>query len=400
MKQFLLTFFGSAGARLLNGITMLVCIHYLTGTELASLTITISVVSAVSSMVTTPLNHIYILSDFNSRAPGSVGGFLKLQLSIAGGICVIAFPMGFVVGALVPLSAVWLVALIALEFSRSYRQARMEFGLYGLYELSRTGTILAALLLVIYMIPSVPTATMVIGINAIITIIVSTFAVWPIFKKNIVSTKTIPLPSFRSMVKNPYFTMVCYFVIISLFSQIDVLILSIIASPEVTATYGSALRYYQLLLIALGATHVILLPAIKQAHDSTAVGRIFAEYRKTAYLISAVIALSVVFAHIFIPIVDGGKYPDAINTFRILAFSAGISMLCSPYVSVLLSKQDFKFLLAVAAAALVFDVILLVPLIANWSSIGAAIATLVGTSFVTVPIAVRAQTYLGRIRSH
>jgi O-antigen/teichoic acid export membrane protein len=188
------------------------------------------------------------------------------------------------------------------------------------------------------------------------------------------------------VIAGPYAWLVAYFAVLAVFSQVDVLLLKALSDERTLAAYGSALRYYALLSLALGAVHAVLLPAIQRAASQAELDTLYAQHFRLLALFVPAVALAALAAGWILPWIDLGRYPDAVPAFRILAASAVISFAFSPHVNVLLKRERFRFLFLLIVAALAVDIVLNLALIPRFGAAGAAAATLLASACVTVPI--------------
>jgi O-antigen/teichoic acid export membrane protein len=197
----------------------------------------------------------------------------------------------------------------------------------------------------------------------------------------------------RQIVGGSYKYLFGYFVVLAVFSQMDIFLLKWLSTDKELATYGSAFRYYTIALLALNSIQTVLLPMIQRAQTAD---DIYALYKKHLQLLILLIPGLIVGAWAsqwIIPFVDQGKYPAAVLTFQILGSSAAISLLFSPHSSLVFRFEDFKFLFALILVGLLVLVALNIILIPPYGSIGAAIATLVGFGAVNTGIFVRAEQH-------
>ena len=178
------------------------------------------------------------------------------------------------------------------------------------------------------------------------------------------------------VLKGEYRFLFGYFAILALYSQADVFLMKILAGDVELAVYGSALRYYMLLLLALGATHAVLLPSIKTAKDIWELHGIIRQYRKMLFFFVPIVILGAWASGWIIPWIDQGKYPGAVLVFRILAVSSIISFAFSPYVSIVIRHEEFRFLFLLILSTLAFSLALNGFLIPRFGGVGAALTNL------------------------
>jgi O-antigen/teichoic acid export membrane protein len=94
------------------------------------------------------------------------------------------------------------------------------------------------------------------------------------------------------------------------------------------------------------------------------------------------------------PLIDGGKYPGAVDVFRVLTISTVIGLMYSPYVNLLLRYNDFAFLFGLVSAALVLDVGLNALFIPRLHAMGAALALCVSSGTMNFLVCLRARALM------
>jgi O-antigen/teichoic acid export membrane protein len=173
-----------------------------------------------------------------------------------------------------------------------------------------------------------------------------------------------------------------YFTVLAVFSQLDVFMLKSMGTDMMVATYGTAYRYYAMILLTLGAIHTVFLPMIQQAGSSRELDGIFKkQWRMVAFLAPAIL-VGAWLAQWILPFIDMGKYPRAVPVFRILCVSAIISLAFSPYVNLVMRFEEFPFLLGLVLVGCVVSAGMNMVLVPRLQEIGTAISTLV--SFLIV----------------
>jgi len=189
-----------------------------------------------------------------------------------------------------------------------------------------------------------------------------------------------------------------YFSLLALFSQLDVFILRARSSDIEVASYGSALRYYMFLLLALGAVHAVLLPTLSRKIDIEELYKIIGQYRRALLFIVPVILFGVWSSRWIIPWVDQGKYPAAVLLFRILSFSAIVSFVFSPYATLVLRFEEYEFLFRVILLGLLLSGAMNYMLIGWYGATGAAISNLFSYGTVNGLLYWRANALLKELR--
>ncbi len=197
----------------------------------------------------------------------------------------------------------------------------------------------------------------------------------------------------RAIVAGKYRYLFGYFFVLAFFAQVDVFMLKSISSERELATYGSAFRYYTLVVLGLNSVHTVLLPTIQRARSAGELSDIYRRYNRLLLVLLPLLLIGAWLAQWIIPAVDEGKYPAAVACFRVLTLSAAVSLICSPYSNVVLRFEDFKFLFVLIGAGLVLVLALNLVLVPAAGSVGAAWATLIAYGVVNLSIYLRARRY-------
>jgi O-antigen/teichoic acid export membrane protein len=142
------------------------------------------------------------------------------------------------------------------------------------------------------------------------------------------------------------------------------------------ATYGSSYRYYGFLLIGLGAVKAVYFPTIQSATSKQEMRDVFRNHRILVLSVSSAIIIVNILSGRIIPLVDGGKYPQAIETFRVLSISVIVSFAFSPYTTIIMKFEKFTFMLSMIVVNAVLNIVLNFILIPILGAVGAASTTL------------------------
>jgi O-antigen/teichoic acid export membrane protein len=163
--------------------------------------------------------------------------------------------------------------------------------------------------------------------------------------------------------------LILYYLLLSLFNQMDVFMISHFLGKLALSNYGVANKYYNLLLSLLPSIFAVLRVRTAKADmvDDLNKQREFAyKWIKTVvpYVVVLVVGAIIVSRFIF-PILNGDKYNDAIVTFHIFCLGAGCSYIFAPNVSVLMSMKRNKTLCFLGFIACIFNYIgnyILIPI--------------------------------------
>jgi len=181
------------------------------------------------------------------------------------------------------------------------------------------------------------------------------------------------------------------------FSQMDVLMLSRFATEKELAVYGVAYRYYSMALLVLTAIHTVLLPKFSRVEmrDSQVQQRFLTKWFRYGLWIAIPIAIfDLVGKPLFIA-VNGGTYEKSFLILRVLSVGIWLSLMFSPLVNILISRNDFRFLFLLGGIALMISFGANYLLVPGLGGVGAAISEVLSIGFINLMATVRARyTYV------
>jgi O-antigen/teichoic acid export membrane protein len=271
--------------------------------------------------------------------------------------------------------------MVGFEFSRTRLQSDLDFGRYNGYEIARAGLTFGGVWAVCQTPVAGPGAVM--ALQGAVMLAVTALSLWPHLKKSQVPDVAATVQSFRELAAR-YPALVGYCLLLAVSTQMDVLFLKALADEPTLAGYGSALRYYQLLVMALASANTVLFPQVSRAETASELVALYRNHLKVSVFFLGVVAMAMAVAPFVMPIVDQGRYPQAVPAFLVLAVSAAISFVCAPFVNVLLRQGQFRLLLITLLVAVVVGAVLQVVLIPLWGGVGAALATLTSSAILTL----------------
>ncbi len=379
-------------SKLLLGIMGLALIRFMPEVEYARYTLALSISSAISQILTSSFNRIYIVGYQRLRLKGSLS-LLGVQLWIVAALAILMYPLAKRIEGIYWFVMILILATCLLDFSKTFYQQELKFMRLSMIELTRSFAFVITLLPLIYFVRYSLRAWQVIAIQAIVIVIV--FLLF--FNKHLDLRQLLKITDtgrFSMMVvKSDYKYLVGYFSILALFSQSDIFILKIMTDDQTLATYGSAFRYYSLLSLALGAVHVVILPLIQKLESITEFDHLMVKQRKLLVLFAPLVLIAAVISKWILPWIDHGKYPDAVTVFRIFCISTIVSFTFSPYVNLVMRVEDFKFLLVVISLGLILSISLNLMLIPVLKAVGTAITTLITFGLINSLIFLRAKKH-------
>lgn len=379
---------------MLWGIAGLALIRFLPENEYASLTLALALSGLMVEGVSENLNRIYIIGHAKLGLAAAPRSFLTLQFSVLA--VMVALLCGFWNGGggLAALIAALAFASSLLAFAKTVLQRELKFWSFSLVELARTLLFSAALTVLIALRRDGVKAWEVLLLQATCLTLVAAVALIGNLDPGRLVQPRRAWSIGRQIATSGYALMVGYVLVIAVFVRIDVLMLKLLDSPLELATYGTAFRYHAMLTLLLAAVHSVLLPLTQQATQPAELEAIFAKYRQVVFAVVPVVVLGAWISQWFIPLIDGGKYPGAVNVFRALSVSIVIGLACSPYVNLLFRYGDFAFLLGLASAMFVLNVGLNAVLIPRFHALGAAMSLCMAMGTMNFLVYAKARTLI------
>lgn len=179
----------------------------------------------------------------------------------------------------------------------------------------------------------------------------------------IYSKKTITKPRLNIglLIKDNAY-LIIYYAIISIYTQLDVILATIFLPSEKLAQYGVGLRYYYLSLLFLPPiVNSIRIYTSSNGFEKDTFKQV--EYLKDWALYSAPIIISlgimVFFASPFIlNFLNGTNYNDATIIFKYMLLGSVASYLFSPIISLLITNSCYSILIKISVFSVIFKAIL------------------------------------------
>ncbi len=371
----------------------MILIRFMAEKEYALYTFALSIVMVCTQALTSSFNRIYIIGYENLRIkdPSFFLGFQLLGISI---VAALTIPLKNYVGGIYWLLVFLIISISLTEFAKTVFQKELRFIRFSLVELFRSLLFLIVVLFLVYIYQHNLKAWQVLIVQASAMLLTFIFALRNRLNiANIVKfQENIRIVS--SVVTGSYKYLFGYFFLLAIFSQIDVFALKLLSNDKALASYGSAFRYYNLLLLSLGAIHSVLLPTIQHIKTSNEFADINKKLTKLLIVFAPATLIGAWASQWIIPLIDHGKYPDAVMVFRILSISAIISFAFSPHVNLVMRFEDFKFLFILIIAALISDIVINIVLVPHYHAVGSAIATFIAFGCVNGMIYLRARSKL------
>jgi O-antigen/teichoic acid export membrane protein len=378
-------------AKLFLGLLAVLLIRWMAPTEYAEYTIGLAVSGLVVQLLATTFNRVYIIGFDRLALNGSEAPFLGLQLLIISVLLPVALLLRMLSVPMLLATAAVIAATCLSEFARTAFQREMRFWRFGQVELARAALSAGGVIALAWLAPAALRAPVVLVVQAAAAGLVSVIAV----RRRVSLRAVLDLRSSfhiaRGVLAGPYFVLFAYFGLLGLLSQMDVLVLNSLGTRGAVASFGAGFRFYSLLALALSSIHAVLLPTLQAAEELAERERIIASQWRVAGVLTPVVLAGAWASHWLIPLLDGGRYPDAVPVFQVLALMSVVSLAFSPHSNILLREHDFGFLTAAAAVSIATHWGLLHVLVPRHGALGAAYATALTFSVMNAAVYLRSR---------
>ena len=160
---------------------------------------------------------------------------------------------------------------------------------------------------------------------------------------------------FKKMAKESAW-LIIYLILQSLFSSLLLVIINIKGSSTDVSNYGVAMKYYNILMLFLASIQTVLrVKTSKPIFLESASYRkkyIIKWIKKTVLIAVPVAIVGIFFAPIVIPILNGGKYENAIIIFQILMIALALGYIFSACTVLMMGIKKYKMLVFLAIMSL------------------------------------------------
>lgn len=382
----------SKGALGLIGIAL---IRLMPAAEYAKYTFALALLAFALQSVAGTFNRVYILMPQRALTPGGdAPALLAMQFLVLGALALIGLPLAGRLGFLYVAVVALVAAACLYEFARTTFQKALDFRTYSAMDLQRAVLLAALVLLAVVAFGEDTSATAIVCAQAAAYGLVCWRATGGRLKATPLPGRAALRELARSLLAGGHQLLFAYFFLIGIFTQIDVFMLAALGDDTMVASYGSAYRYYAILALALGSAHAVLLPMIQQVGSREELDELLGKHLRLLVGFAAAVFVAAWASGWFIPLVDAGKYPDAVPVFRILSVSIVVSFAFSPHVNLILRHGQYRFLVILVACALGVALAGNYLLIPTHGAVGAALATLASAALVNVTIYLRSKALL------
>lgn len=384
-------------SKIFIGFVSIFIIRYLAEDQYATYTLALSLITIVSQTISSTFRRIYIVGFENFNMKAHKRSFLGLQIVLAFVIALFLLPMlGNIPLFLITFSVIF--GYILIEFLKTTYQQELKFKEYSAIEITRSTSFFLFTIILILLLKFDLKAWQVLTVQSISMIIIYIVSGFLQTDNSQVINIKEAFKIGRDIVKGSYFYLLGYTLFGTMLGNLDVLLLKLLANENELATYGSAFRYYSLMLLALGSVNSVLLPVIQKVENLKELHDIYRTHRKLITIFVPLVILGAWLSKWVIPIIDLGKYPDAVYVFQILAISALISFVFSPHTNFIMKYEDFKFLFIIIIISVIINISLNIFLITRLGAIGTAWATLITFAFSNIITYIRSRNFQQRLK--
>jgi O-antigen/teichoic acid export membrane protein len=390
MKRILQVLFFDIASKAIWAAVGLALIRFLPVEQFAILTWTMAAASAITAGVATNLNKLYIVGYERLDLQRRPQLILALEVWI---IALAAAPTAAICGA--GNVHVWLIAGAALtqcllEFVQSSFQREMRFTAFSLIGLARSLSFAVLLFALVLLRGDSLAAWQVLTLQIICLAGVAVLFFGRGWDLSVYFQWRELIGILRAILFGPYRYLVAYFLCLAAFARLDIAMLGWLDAPLEVATYGSAFRYFGLLMILLNATHTVFLPLTQQAAEPEQLRATFKKYYAFLAILVPLVLVGACFSEPVIAWIDGGRYPQAASVFQVLAATAVVSLACSPSSNVIFRYEQFRFLFLLVCFSAAVNAALNLFLITRYHAWGAAVGLFLSFGILNVGSLVKA----------
>ncbi|MCP3929462.1 MAG: oligosaccharide flippase family protein [Bacteroidetes bacterium] len=180
--------------------------------------------------------------------------------------------------------------------------------------------------------------------------------------------------------------LILYYFLMSSFRYLDVFMLSRYRTTEELAVYGVAFRYYFFCLMILPSVQAVLLPKFSNIKYSDIKGqkKFIIQWLRISFLSIIPVGILSYFAEPLFIFVNGSQYIESAYLFRIFCIGIVLSLMCSPLVIILVSRQKYKFLTVTALFALIFNFVGNYLVVSDYGATGVTVITILTFAIINL----------------
>jgi O-antigen/teichoic acid export membrane protein len=251
----------------------------------------------------------------------------------------------------VALAAAFTAGHASVELAIYHYQAHLQFVRAGLIDISRGVALLAAAL--VAALGLIESGATVAACTAGAVLLVAAIPCVPLALRTL---QARPLASIAGDFGRESGWLTCYYLTSAGFSYATIFVIAALLDDQAVAAYGAALRYMSIVFGPFPALMAVLRVRSSQKDivDSTTLQlSMLANWvKRVGPPVAIVLALAAAAAPFLLPLVDDGRYPEAVPIFQILLISAFVEYATMPGPNLLLSQRRYELLAGVYSIAL------------------------------------------------
>ena len=373
-RQFGILFAAEIGSKLALVSVAFVLIRVLTPSAFGDFGYSMAVASVSALIPANTVNRIWALLPHNDFDFPELADWLPSQALLCFLILtpIISFSMNLTAGILTALLA---FSILLIENIKSFHQETGKLALWARCELVRAYTSLILVGGSVVLLAS-PSAEIVIGCQ-----IVANFSGVVATRHAILSLIPIaPLGAIRRTatysLRNDVAWITVFSAMITLFSQLPLLILRWTASGIILSEFLAAYRYSLILALAQNALNIASSRSIKMGDHSQM--NITHRHLSYGYTFGALVAIAL--CPLVVPAIDRGLYENSVEALQILIVSSVISFYLSVKSSLLISLGKFRLMALLSFGSILVLTVATIYGAKNFGATGGAIAYLFANS--------------------
>jgi O-antigen/teichoic acid export membrane protein len=386
---------------LFQGLFVLASVRFLAPAALAEYSIAIAIFTVVSGLTTSALRRAYIIDYDALGLAEAQGHFVVAQtVLLTFGLIIVGLASGAsaeVTGALVAL----IVANTLFENARLYLQRHEDFRGFALLTAAQPAFGLAGLLALLAL-QHFGFGFAAAGWAVVLSQALSRVVVL-ILTRGQLSSLFRGAGDFRGawavashLFTHRYYLLGLHYGAVGWLLTSGLFFLDMRGETLDAAAYGATQRYYGILVGLVITAQSVLLPALAKADALADMRAIFKDYYVICIPLTAIVGLLAIAAPVWIPIIDGGRYPSSIAGFQIMSAMIAVSLWTSVHSTVLAKTKHYVAMVAYAlfGCGVTFALATLSP----WDGVvGVASATAFGFGVCCIAIAVHSWIMMRRL---
>ncbi|ARD65235.1 polysaccharide biosynthesis C-terminal domain-containing protein [Eubacterium limosum] len=388
MKTILKVFSADMAAKFVAMITTILLIRYMSDHNYADYTIFVASTNIFNQIAISSFGKMYIVD--HASLKGKESTLLSIEMSLSIFITGMFWIIQPVVRSNVFALVLLMISTCVFGYARVIYQQQCKFKVYTILEIIRVASFLALVFTCHYFAKTELSAFVVIIFQTISLALCIPFLSQR--RTNITIFQKLDFKSlFKFLLQKEQLYLFVYAALMAILLQIDVLALKTWSTDYDVSTYASAFKYYNMMLLLLNTVNSVLLPKISSEENYYNISKMYKQQDILSIALLVGIVIAIVIAPCVLPIIDGGKYPEAIGVFRILCISAIISFWGSPYNNLLIKEKKYlsictRFIIGIIVA-IAGNYILIPRMGVN----GTAISTLISYGIVNLSSRVHAK---------